>query len=172
MMIPGTVLDWLEAMDYDVTMLRVQSSASGKSNAPSSEPAVPSLADYLQMLDQRHPYLAHLTQPGPSVVQFIDTEHRCFELVHQEGKVYAVARSLGVLQPHRLSVAHAVEPLDLNELPAEDYEEHRYAGRIFVAASVQEVRRKVDRASCPPRCRFFSKLYRLAAGRFPSFNAS
>jgi hypothetical protein len=309
MMIPGTVLDWLEEMDYDVTMLRVQKSAPGKSNAPSSETAVPSLADYLRMLDQRHPYLAHLTQPGPSVVQFIETEQRCFELVHQEGKVYAVARSLDVREHHRLStedlqqleieglcfctdsvaeawvaiaremfphpeevaaklrrtspqlieegfkkfnliayegkvfamaqsvgpidlaslsttelkhlcnreqayvadsaedarrwiekfhqrlrsrslastykgfnlvafrgriwaVMQALEPLDLDELSAGDFEEHQRDGRIFVAASVAEARRKVDQTSRPPRRRFFSKLYRLAARRFPSLDAS
>jgi len=102
-MIPGAVLDWLEEMDYDVTMLRSESSAPSRTNTPSSEPPVPCLADHLRMLDQRHPYLEQLTRSGPSTIQFIDTEHPGFQLVHQEGKVYALARSLKVQNPSRLA---------------------------------------------------------------------
>ena len=50
MIIPGSVLDWLEEMDYDVTMLRVQAASSASTNAPSSKAPLLSLADHLRIL--------------------------------------------------------------------------------------------------------------------------
>ena len=103
MMIPKVVLDWLEEMGYDVTMLRSGSSMPGRKNTSSSEPLVVCLADHLRMLDQRHPYLEQLTKPVASTIQLIDTEQQGFKLFHQEGKIYALARSLEVQDPSRLA---------------------------------------------------------------------
>jgi hypothetical protein len=125
-MVSGAVLDWLEDMGYDVTMLRSGSPTSGRTNnAPLSEPPVPCLGDHLRMLDQRHPYLEHLTQPGRSKIQFIETEHQGFQLVHQDGKVYALAKSLKGQDPRRLT------PEALREL--------KVKGSCFCADTVAEV---------------------------------
>ncbi|HEY7426265.1 MAG TPA: hypothetical protein VH682_18685 [Gemmataceae bacterium] len=104
-MIPGTVLNWLEEMDYDVTMFRSQPSTSGTAYALSSESPVPSLTDHLRILDQRHPHLAYLTEPGSLTIQFIETEQQGFHLVHQEGKVYTLAQTLDVQDLRRLDTA-------------------------------------------------------------------
>lgn len=121
-MIPGTVLDWLEEMDYDVTMLRGQPSKSGMAYAPSNAPPIPCLADHLRNLDQRHPYLAYLNEPGPLVIQFIEAEQQGFHFVLQEGKVYALARTLDVQ--------------DLRHLKPETLQELENKGLCFCRDSV------------------------------------
>jgi hypothetical protein len=123
-MIPGTVLDWLEEMDYDVSMLRVRPSTAATPYVPSTSSAVPSLLDHLRILDQRHPYLAYLTEPGPLTIQFIETEQQGFHFVRQERKVYALARTLDVP--------------DLSRLGAETIRELEVKGLCFCTDSVPE----------------------------------
>jgi hypothetical protein len=102
MMIPGTVLDRLEEMGYDVTMLHGQPSKSSTAYAAASDPPVLCLADHLRNGDQQHSYLAYLIEPGPLAIQFIETEQQGFHFVFHEGKVYALAHTLDVREPHRL----------------------------------------------------------------------
>ncbi|MBM4070481.1 MAG: hypothetical protein FJ271_16225 [Planctomycetes bacterium] len=104
-MIPSTVIDWLENMDYDLSMLR------GKSNdGRRSGTLAPCLGDQLRALDAKHPLLAYLDPTEASDLRFIDEELQGFNLVHQHGQAHAVARSVDV---HDLSM---LEPGRLREL--------------------------------------------------------
>ncbi len=108
-MIPGTVLDWLEELSYDVSMLRVKTRSSRMENTRPDEKTAPCLADYLRMADQQHPLLAYLNQEKPSEIQFIDMEQRGFAIFHYQKTVYALARALGSLEPRMLTPALLME---------------------------------------------------------------
>jgi hypothetical protein len=92
MMIPGTVLDWLEGLGYDISMLRVPPSCPPA--GPRATSPAPCLADYLRTLDPQHPLLAWLAQQGTSPIQSIESEFQGFDLVRYQGRDYAVARVL------------------------------------------------------------------------------
>jgi hypothetical protein len=133
-MVPGTVLDWLEEMEYDVTMLRARPSRSGTAYAPSSNTPVPCLGDRLRTLDQRHPYLGYLSEPGPLVIQFIETEQQGFHFVRHEGKVYALA--------------HTLDRPDLHQLGPETLRELEGKGLCFCRDSVAEAWVAIARSFC------------------------
>lgn len=135
MMLPGTVLDWLEELDYDVTMLSNQVSTWGTSKTPSGEPLVPCLADHLRILDQRHPYLEYVTHASPSAIRFIEAEHRSFKLVHREGQLYALAKIPEVQDPSQLA-AEAIPELEAK-------------GMCFCADTVAEAWIAIARNLCP-----------------------
>jgi hypothetical protein len=88
LMIPSTLLDWLEDIGYDLPMFREKCTQASEPHRTQ----IPCLADYLRSLDQRHPLLAFLS-PTTSRIQTIDTEYQGFDVRHTCGKLYAVARS-------------------------------------------------------------------------------
>ena len=94
LMIPNTLLDWLEDIGYDLPMFRekcLRATVASEANRTQ----VPCLGDYLRSLDQRHPLLAFLS-PTTSRIQTIDTEYRGFDVRQAAGKWYAVARSQNI----------------------------------------------------------------------------
>lgn len=87
-LIPTTVLDRLQGLGYDISMLRLKSSTPTATSATKTTAMVPCLGDRLRVLDQRHPLLDYLTQAKSAKIQAVDTEQQAFSLVEHEGKVY------------------------------------------------------------------------------------
>jgi hypothetical protein len=92
-MIPGIVLDWLEGIGYDVSMLRAAASRPTAGQRTSSK--APCLGDCLRSLDPQHPLLAWLGRPASSPIRRIEAEFQGFDLVRYRERDYAVARVLG-----------------------------------------------------------------------------
>jgi hypothetical protein len=91
MMISGLVLDWLESLGYDLGMLRAPAEP-----APAAETNHTScLADCLRALDPRHPMLAFLTAAGATRTQIVETDYQGYRLVRHQGRIVALARSVG-----------------------------------------------------------------------------
>ena len=88
LMIPATVLDWLEGIGYDLSMFREKYHGGA---AAATQSPVPSLGDYLRAIDQRHPLLTFQSQTAPSRIQTLDTKYQGFDLKHVGGNLYAVA---------------------------------------------------------------------------------
>src|SRR5262249_10804090 len=90
LMIPATVLDWLEGIGYDLSMFRQKYHGGAEATSQSH---VPCLGDYLRALDPRHPLLTFQSQTAPSRIRTLDTEYQGFDLKQLGEKFYAVARS-------------------------------------------------------------------------------
>jgi hypothetical protein len=147
-MIPSDVLDKLEGIGYDISMLRTHYSMSGQRLSNNGTIQEECLADYLRHTNGHEPLLQILqgcdapssisnqaavepkSQVHHDLPKLIDSNYHGFNLVQYRAKYYGLAQSLG--------------PLDLTSLDEQTAREYQKAGLYFVAESLDEVKRYIN----------------------------
>ncbi|HWY85619.1 MAG TPA: hypothetical protein VNX28_02790 [Gemmataceae bacterium] len=121
MMISGLVLDWLETLGYDLSMLEAQAAPASAGKGTEA----PCLADCLRSMDQRHPLLAFMTPKGRERKHIVEADLQGFHMTRHEGKFYAMARTQ--------------EIGDISKLDDETLQELHEDGLCVGGASIAEV---------------------------------